>query len=175
MARVVLIQKSTQLQNTVLTKHPVSLSCIFWNVQDEGVFMHYWRSIASEVLTKNAAVHACVFTNRGRMSDFLEAVLPPPRRIIRGTHRENSYYLGEDFPGIYLTKREAQCIFWLAQGLTIPEVGVKMDLSARTVEFYVKNMKLKLNCISKKELVDTVLQTTLLQQLESEGMRIARH
>ncbi|OGT48473.1 MAG: hypothetical protein A3E82_03875 [Gammaproteobacteria bacterium RIFCSPHIGHO2_12_FULL_38_11] len=86
-----------------------------------------------------------------------------------------NYYLGKKYPNVYITKREAESLFWIVQGLTIPQTAHKLALSSRTVEFYVKNLKLKLGCVNKKELIEKIMQTNLLKQLEKEGLKIIRH
>lgn len=131
--------------------------------------MQYWNSVLDEVLHKNDDADAFLFADQ---SDLSFDILP---NKIRETRDLRAYYLGEAYPDIYLTRREAECMFWIVQDCTIQETAFAMQLSARTVEFYVKNMKLKLQCASKKRLIEKILKSNLLQQLEKEGMRIVRH
>lgn len=127
--------------------------------------MHYWHTVLNEVLNKNISVPLVKKINSLKEQP---TQTKEPRDL-------RTYYLGDKYPGVYLTKREAECMFWVVQNHTIVATALKMELSARTVEFYVKNMKLKLHCVSKKQLIDRILQTNLLQQLEKDGMRIVRH
>ena len=138
--------------------------------------MNYWGCVLDEVLHKNDNARAFLFTNQGDLSDSMESYSAEnnPDKT-RDTRDLRTYFLGKEYADIYLTKREAECMFWIMQDYTISETAFKMALSARTVEFYVKNMKLKLQCKSKKKLVEKILQSSLLQQLEEEGMRIVRH
>lgn len=53
----------------------------------------------------------------------------------------------------YLTNREYQCFNLIKQGLTMQQAGDVLDLSARTVEFYLKNAKNRLRIRSTKELI----------------------
>ncbi|MDP1574162.1 MAG: LuxR C-terminal-related transcriptional regulator [Coxiellaceae bacterium] len=138
--------------------------------------MHYWDSVLNEVLQKSNSrsfllSHENFSTaGNGFFSDELENFgIQKEARDLR------MYYLGDHFPNVYLTKREAESMFWLMQSNTIAEAAAKMALSARTVEFYVKNLKLKLKCKNKKMLIDKILQTSLLQQLEKEGMQLTTH
>ena len=66
------------------------------------------------------------------------------------------YSLGKKHANVYFTKREAECMLLLLRGKTILAVAESLHLSPRTVEYYVKNMKSKLGCRTKFELVDTV-------------------
>ncbi len=45
-----------------------------------------------------------------------------------------------------LTRREIETIYWLIRGKTVPEIAILLQLSKRTVETYVTNIKLKLAC-----------------------------
>lgn len=129
--------------------------------------MQYWNSVLSDVLQKNKNIG---------LNHEIETLISEELPIgIKKSRDLRSYFLGDNYPGIYLTKREAECMFWVVQDYTIAATAIKMGLSSRTVEFYVKNLKLKLACASKKELIEVILQTTLLQQLEQDGFRMARH
>ena len=136
--------------------------------------MQYWYSVLDEVTHKDESEHAFLLTQSGRLNlklpvDELSISVFKERRDLR------TYYLGDSYPELYLTKREAECMFWLIQDCTIAQTASHMGLSARTVEFYMKNLKTKLSCHTKKDLVEKILQTSLLTQLEKEGMRIERH
>lgn len=138
--------------------------------------MHYWNSVLSEVLNKEDNAHDFLFTNQGNLGDDMENYsFENTFDASKEMRNLRTYYLGKDYPDVYLTKREAECMFWVVQDCTIPETAMKMQLSSRTVEFYVKNMKLKLQCPNKKKLIEKILQSTLLQQLEKDGMRIVKH
>lgn len=67
--------------------------------------------------------------------------------------------LSGEFAGQYLTRREAQCIFHALDDLTIEETAHAMCLSPRTIEFYLKRIRHKLNCQRKKELVHKLRRT----------------
>jgi len=45
-----------------------------------------------------------------------------------------------------LTARELECIHWLIRGKTVPEIGVILNISKRTAEDYIANVKDKLGC-----------------------------
>lgn len=52
-----------------------------------------------------------------------------------------------------LSKRQLDCAFLLLKGMRSKEIAQAFSLSPRTVEFYIQNMKKKLNCSSQIELV----------------------
>lgn len=58
---------------------------------------------------------------------------------------------------VYLTPREKEVSYWLIRGKTSKEIGELLQLSRRTVENYLENMKTKMNVKSKSELVEKLL------------------
>ncbi|OJX12820.1 MAG: hypothetical protein BGO77_04965 [Caedibacter sp. 37-49] len=53
----------------------------------------------------------------------------------------------------HLTKREFECLSWLSEGMTAKEIAIKMNISHRTVEQYVKSIKEKTNFYRRSQLV----------------------
>ncbi len=74
-------------------------------------------------------------------------------------------FLGPKFPGVYLTHREHQCALQLMEGCTLKEIALKLGLSPRTVEFYLKNIKNKLSCRTKYQMMRALLDTKWYQQI----------
>ena len=99
--------------------------------------------------------------NENLWSDFTQ---PKPGNFLTDINRRK-YYLGESFPEIYLTQREAECVFWVVNGLTNKETAEKMQLSSRTIEYYLRNVRCKLNCYSKAHLIQVLKKTGLAQTL----------
>lgn len=58
-----------------------------------------------------------------------------------------------------LTSRQKQCVYWLLKGKTAWETARILNLSQRTVEHYLQNIKAKLNCRTKFELISKVLKS----------------
>lgn len=77
-------------------------------------------------------------------------------------------FLGPEFPGIYLTGREEECAILLLQGLTLKEVAKQLRLSPRTVEFYLKNIKSKLNCRTKFQMLRSLILSTWYKEVALE-------
>lgn len=66
--------------------------------------------------------------------------------------RRYIYEVGDD-QGIKLTQRELSCVMYLLQNKTAQETAELMNLSRRTVESYLDNIKIKLNCDTKADLL----------------------
>ncbi|MCK4609098.1 MAG: helix-turn-helix transcriptional regulator [Gammaproteobacteria bacterium] len=82
--------------------------------------------------------------------------------VTKKRRKRGMYFLGDNFKGIYFTQREAECMMQLLQGKSFSGAAEKLNLSPRTVEFYVKNMRKKLNCDSKFELIAQVRDSDFL-------------
>lgn len=76
------------------------------------------------------------------------------------------YGLGGRYKNTYFTKREAQCMVLLLKGKTIARVANSLKLSPRTVEYYIKNMKSKLGCRTKFELIDLVYDSDFIKNVD---------
>ena len=71
-------------------------------------------------------------------------------------------YLGEKYPGIYLTARESQCARFLLRGYTSKGIGQALALSTRTVDFYINRMKVKLNCRRRDQLINHLIRSDFI-------------
>lgn len=87
-------------------------------------------------------------------------------KVIEGPNGRR-IFLGSAFPGIYFTVRESE-IAQLLGDYKYREIGKLMTISRRTAEYYSMNMKKKLRCQNKRELVFVLRQTGLLEQLRDE-------
>jgi DNA-binding CsgD family transcriptional regulator len=77
-----------------------------------------------------------------------------------------AYGLGDKHGSAYFTRREAECMVLLLKGKTINSVAYALKLSPRTVEYYIKNMKSKLGCRTKFELVDLVYASDFIKNVD---------
>ena len=57
-----------------------------------------------------------------------------------------------------LSKRQKECLYYLTRGMTIKQIAKVLLLSPRTVEFYFDNLRTKLNCHSRSELVSKAIE-----------------
>jgi DNA-binding CsgD family transcriptional regulator len=73
------------------------------------------------------------------------------------------YRLGEKFSDTYFTQRQADCMLHLIKGQTIKSIADTLKLSPRTIESYIREMKKKVGCKTRSELVGTVLESDFLK------------
>jgi DNA-binding CsgD family transcriptional regulator len=76
------------------------------------------------------------------------------------------YWLGPKYEGVYFSRREAECMVQLLKGKTVHKVAEAVHLSPRTIEYYLKNMKAKIGCRTKFELVEMVSDSDFLQNID---------
>ncbi len=73
------------------------------------------------------------------------------------------YYFSGALSEFYLTRRELQCVQGVLLGHTMASVAIMLGLSRRTVEFYLGNIKYKLQVQSLAELIKLCREYLKLQ------------
>jgi DNA-binding CsgD family transcriptional regulator len=77
------------------------------------------------------------------------------------SHHYNPLY---DCMNMQLTNQEIKCIELMMRGKTSKMIGKELNISHRTVETHVQNIKRKLNVQSKPELIDFIFEQILLSK-----------
>jgi len=122
----------------------------------------YWDHVLQEVLNKGKPSQRFTFTNVGKRKLYDTQRAPQIRKKYRRRKTNCCYMLGKQFNNVYFTKREAQCMIHIIGGKTNQDVAHLLQLSPRTVEFYVQNMKTKLHCRTKSELVGKIITSEFM-------------
>lgn len=115
----------------------------------------YWQAVLREVLNRNSE-ESFLFTNLKPDNESLA------RKKNGEFGNQKIYKLGGEYGDLYLTRREMDCILRVVQGKTIITIATELKLSPRTVEFYLKNVKSKLRCRTKAQLIEKVIQNNFL-------------
>ncbi len=69
----------------------------------------------------------------------------------------NKYFVQTSLGEIALTKRELECAQFLLAGKTAKETAKYLNISPRTVEEYLENIRFKFNCRNKLEIVNILI------------------
>ncbi len=69
-------------------------------------------------------------------------------------------YANHEIP--ILTKRQKECLKYLAKGMTLKQIGASLNLSPRTVEHYLHAIKTKLQCGNRYELIQKANELNIL-------------
>jgi DNA-binding CsgD family transcriptional regulator len=67
-------------------------------------------------------------------------------------------YLDSKLNSINLSKRESECLFYTLHGYTVKMIAKVLKISPRTAEGYIDNLKNKLGCNNKKELIELSIE-----------------
>ncbi len=119
----------------------------------------YWSAVINEVANLGKACATTYFIPTSKQNVELIDSEKPVRKIQR-------YALGKPFGDTYFSVREAECMLLLIEGMTLVQAAKQLKLSTRTVEFYVSNMKKKINCKKKTILIEKVLASDFLHNLQ---------
>lgn len=64
--------------------------------------------------------------------------------------------------GAPLTSRERQCLMHAARGLTSADIGRKLDIAERTVEFHFAGIRSKLSAVNRQEAIAKAMASGLI-------------
>lgn len=80
-----------------------------------------------------------------------------------GEKQPFSLYLNkEKFNNYNLSPRQQECLFYLLRGMSDKEIASKLNLSPRTVESYIHEIKNKMQCRTRVEVIEKSLNEGLL-------------
>lgn len=123
----------------------------------------YWGSILGEVENKENEGYAFMYTNYSEKHNLEEKRLKKVKSRAAKKFVVKKYGLGDAYPDVYFTSREYDCVTQLLRGKNVKGIAKLYALSPRTVEFYIKNMKIKLECATRDELLEKVSRVTLVE------------
>lgn len=69
-------------------------------------------------------------------------------------HCIGTFKLDADCESLLLSQRELECLFFLIRGYSAKAIGQVLNISPRTVERHIDNMKMKLACNNKAQLIE---------------------
>ena len=70
------------------------------------------------------------------------------------------YLDGESLP--HLSRREIECLRWIAEGKTHADIAIILNLSEHTVRGYLKDVRTKLNCVTLAQAVSNASSLGLI-------------
>jgi DNA-binding CsgD family transcriptional regulator len=123
----------------------------------------YWHKLLDEIGNRE-------IPNKNIFTTIMEQTSNYSAQALKEQKPNLSYKLGADYQNVYFTYREAQCMLYILKGHTFNSIGNELQLSPRTIEFYVKNMKKKVGCKTKYQLIDIVLASDFLKNISDKGL-----
>ena len=128
---------------------------------NNGFNSHYWADVIQEANAQHAA--STSLSNP-------EITPQPITKLKPVSLKKIKVPLGAQFNNTYFSFRESQCMLKLIEGKTMVRIGHDLQLSKRTVDYYINNMKKKINCRKKKELIDQILKSDFLANLSKQNL-----
>ncbi len=137
--------------------NPNMIDYLFMNIEMFNKFALYFKNRAYSLIEES-------YGSKTKLVDF---TTPPINNNLQCEHKENPYISDEISLKNYMisdtkiSAREIQCLNYLAHGLNTKEIAKSLELAPKTVEFYIYNLKNKLNCSHKSELVKIYYESDL--------------
>lgn len=75
------------------------------------------------------------------------------------------YNISDSLKKSSLTQRESECFFYLARGKTANQIAAIFSISKRTVEKHIANIKIKLDCNTKSDLIDKAIDSNFIDYI----------
>ena len=73
--------------------------------------------------------------------------------------KPTSYILSEEHAPLPITKQQQICLFYLVRGKSAKEIAHILGKSARTIEKHITQLKEKLECYSKSQLIEKAIDS----------------
>lgn len=97
---------------------------------------------------------------------FNESLFKLFNSFIKGNNSPNkACFINKEYPNSHLSSREKEILYYVIRGKTSKMIGKVLDLSYRTVEIHIENIKNKLKCNKKSELITMAIQEGLTDML----------
>lgn len=79
--------------------------------------------------------------------------------------RINSYMLNNEAKKIILTGCQSQVLFFLLRGKTIKQIALLLNLSPRTIDDYLEQLRIKFHVQNKYELINKAIKYNVLHTI----------
>lgn len=100
-------------------------------------------------------------SNTNQFRSFL-ALHQLDNKIFGANTKPASYSLTQISNPFDLTEKQENCLFFLIRGKTIKEIAKIFNVSPRTIESHLAAIKVKLNCISKSDVIEKIINSGLI-------------
>lgn len=94
-------------------------------------------------------------------------------RFLAGSHKRiTRYQITPGYDELGLTQRESECLFLLLRSYSASQIAKRLNLSKRTVESYIDNLKNRLGCANKTELIIKAVENNLLELIPASLVNV---
>lgn len=88
----------------------------------------------------------------------------------------NRYYLKGEYADVYLTAKEAECIYWMIHGKTAEEIATICHTRHRTVQCHLENIRKKLCCYKQTQVAKIIIESGVfgvIDQIFNRSLRFS--
>lgn len=127
---------------------------------DYGLLKHfilYFKEQAKKLIEESEKEKIIIPLKKNLAEHFYHPRKEKIIEFLKNTHIKR-YYLDGKYSGVYLTAKEARCVYWLIQGKSAEEISMIENNSVRTVECHLENIRKKLNCYKQIQIVHILLE-----------------
>lgn len=140
-------------------------------------FTYYFKEKAKDIIKEADATRFKVPVSSEHFDkpDWFFGLQPQQKKIALEQMHIKRYNLMGQYDGIYMTSKELECLKELVKGKTQEEIGQYLNISRRTVEYRLNNLKSKLNCKNQNELISRSREeevAEIIRMHEEEGLLI---
>lgn len=69
-------------------------------------------------------------------------------------HCPGYFSIGHHYGNYKITNREAETLFFILRGYSAKEIALRLNLSRKTIEYYIQQLKNKFSCNKRSELIE---------------------
>ncbi|CDZ78385.1 DNA-binding transcriptional activator UhpA [Legionella massiliensis] len=113
------------------------------------------------ILAANQAIIGTAFSRVELKSSILKKLLDKSLNIKFPLY----YTIARQYGEYNLNKRETESLFYLMRGYTAKEIAQRLGLSPKTIEYHIEQLKNKLGCSKKSELVEKSIDLGFLYNI----------
>ncbi len=142
--------------------------CFLFNKAQFYRFISYFKSNGKHLINRaKDELYPFQYDHPEETPNSLDVFGTKFNRLLKNANIDR-VYLNSVNEEIYLTQREIDCLRLLTQNLNYHQIAKKLDISRHTVQLHINNIRDKLKCTNKKELLDTVKSHNLLDEIDSD-------
>jgi LuxR family transcriptional regulator len=126
-------------------------------------FIDYFLIKANSLIRATYNKKSFIIPEQNELFTLTTTPFHPTTLILSTDLEESNLFL--DNNGIKFSKRESECIYAMYLGNSAKEIARQFNISIRTVEYYFNNIRQKLGCTSKSQILSMLLKTSYNKKL----------
>lgn len=107
------------------------------------------------------------------LAHFMSSLMSIDRFLFSDKAESFSYTNSTPLNTVSLSNREEQCLFFLIRGSTAKQIAQKLQLSPSSITSYIENMKVKLDCQTRSQLIEKAIHLGLVPLVPKSLLKFA--